>query len=542
MRVPMLARTLTAVALATTGCTDAANPIPASTWCHASQAAPYAKQSTFPGLHGGAQNWNRVPCTGPSAVTRSWTALEGLIVFQPVTISADGRELYATVARSGAADCKIYAVATSDGTARCLGASAFTLGVSGSSVEVDAAGFLYVTDGYDDGHEAVVVKLDPEDGREIWRTVLPNLGTAEGSEPAPYRTPAGLHFTRDGYVVTVTVDGVVVLLARDTGAIVASLPLQTATGLRPTPASDDHARLPPYLEANIGKAVGALSQSDLDYIFAASLGESGSFADNTVGVASTGQLFLTAPGRAADEGALLAVDVTSGHPPTLSFIWAMYFPLGSATSPVVSPDGRRVVVGDNDANVHYVYVDDCNANADADSDPRICAPKWSYALAARPLLGAPAMDENGVVYAWNTTSDAGVPDLLAIADRDGEPEVLWDRNFTPEGGTNRVWSSAVTVLDNHVIGTVTNMVRATQLSDDMPPIVLEASHAAVAVDRTTGAVAWQIDVPDDAINSLLMGPDGSIYVPELGMLDLSSPNEAQTFTGGIVRLAPVVTE
>ena len=516
---------------------SAGDAAPSGSWCHPDQHAPYAQRSTFPGLHAGGQNWNRVPCTGPSAVEASWTALQGLVVFQPATISGDGATLFATVARTGAADCKIYAVNTLDGSQRCLGSSAFSAGVSGSSVELDADGFAYVTDGYTANVEGVVVKFDPSTGKEIWRAVLPNLGSSEGAPPSTYRTPAGLHFTPDGHAVTATVDGVVVLIDRSSGKITASLPLQTATGIHPQPAATAEVKLPPYFKRNIEAAVGTMSQEDITYMFSASLGNSGKFGDNTIGVSPRGQLFITGPGRRAGEGSLIAIDITESA--QLRVRWISFFIGGSATSPVVSSDGARVVIGDNASNVNYIYVDDCNNNHDADSDPNVCSPKWTFKLPGQPLLGAPAMDEDGIVYAWASNTDPSTSDLFAIGDEGGKPRVIWEKNLTPAGDTYHVWSSAATVLDNMIIGTVTNMKRTVSAGSAPIPLVLEATHEVMAIDRKTGVTLWSLPVADDSINSLLMGPDGSIFVPELGMLDLSSPNEKQTFTGGIARIAPL---
>lgn len=157
---------------------------------------------------------------------------------------------------------------------------------------------------------------------------------------------------------------------------------------------------------------------------------------------------------------------------------------------------------------------------DPDPAQRGCAARWTLTLPGSPLLGSVATDEAGVVYAWTAAGSTTDPDLLAITDDGGAARVLWQTTFTGD--------------DDIVIGTLTTIEAAAGRLLGIP-IVLAASHETVAVDRATGAVGCRQPVADDSINSLVVGPDGSAYVPLLGILDLTSPNPNASYQGGITK-------
>jgi hypothetical protein len=69
--------------------------------------------------------------------------------------------------------------------------------------------------------------------------------------------------------------------------------------------------------------------------------------------------------------------------------------------------------------------------------------------------------------------------------------------------------------------------------------MLDVSHEVLAVSRADGHVVWRIPIDDDSINSLMPGPDGSLYVPLFGMLDLVSPNPQIEYQGGVIKLRAV---
>lgn len=496
--------------------------------CTVDQPSPYA-DGTYVGLHGNPSNNNFIPCPGPSAVEPVGGLLGGYLVFQPVTLSADGTTLYATAARTEG--CSLFAVDVSSQDLRWC-ADGLTLGVSAATPEVDMDGNLYVTDGWID--ESWMISYTPE-GQERWRTSLEGLG---GSGPATYRAATGLHLSPDGWAVMVTVDGVVVLADRATGALRATFDIPAATGFVPVAARALEGEIPAYLAQNLEAVVGPVTEEQLTYVIGGSSGVGGVFASNTVAIAPSGQVLVVGGGPDPQTGALVALDVTGGEAPTLSLRWTLSLTGGSGTSPAISPDGRIAAIGDGAGNLVRVPVEECNANTDKDPEPGVCAAAWTWPLlGGDALLASPGVDDAGVLYAWYTSTEPQDPDLVAVQDVGGAPQVVWEAIFAGAGDTNRQWTSSATVMEDLVLGTLTDMQQVVDLGVGFP-ILLQASHEVVAVSRSTGEVAWRQPVDDDSINSIAPGPDGEIYVPLMGMLDLASPSPDVDFTGGVAVFHP----
>ena len=504
--------------------------------CQFEQPFPYSSESSYVGVHANRENNDRIYCDGPRDVRRTWSALPNRMVFQPISFSADGGTIYATVPHFE--DCTLYAVDVTTGEELWC-SDAFTVGVSAGTVITDVDGHLYLTDG--DDSSSFVYSL--YNGGEIrWQTSLEDL--YGGPDPATHRTPAGLHFTPSGYVATVTVDGVVVLLNRENGGIVTTFDIRGATGFVPARSTEPRfGGIPDGLENRLRDVLGDVSEEQLMTGMGAGFGGSGAFSDNTIGISALDQIFVVGGGPEPDTGSLVALNlVDDGPTPSLELAWVTLIDAGSATSPAISRDGTRVTVADGASHLIYVRVDECNDNLDADPEEEVCAAAWSYSMLGNPIIGSPAMDEHGVIYAWNSAPEPQAVDLFAIGDGDdGQPEVLWEVTFAGEGDTNRQWTSSATVLDDMVIGSVTNLIEPFMPRLGMP-IMRDLSHEIVAVDRWTGEIIWRQPLPDDPINSLALGPDGAIYVPLIGFLDLTAFNEHIEYQGGIIRYAPVVVE
>jgi hypothetical protein len=232
----------------------------------------------------------------------------------------------------------------------------------------------------------------------------------------------------------------------------------------------------------------------------------------------------------------------------------------TGSSPTIDPAGRRVVVTDATAEGHgrLVVADIDACAAVVGTEPPECDPAWIYELPGGPLNAHVSIDEDGVVYAWNQGADAEgeprMPELMAVAPPDAAHAAAWAKwtaHFpptTPGRWTSSEWSSTALVLDNMIVGTVTHLVAAPIEGLDLPlPIALRTEHEVVAVRRDTGEELWRgVPLTDDSINSPLLGPDGNIYVPILGMIDFAhvpagAPPETcddfvdEDFQGGIAQ-------
>lgn len=521
-------------------------PIPPPA-CQFDQPFPYSSDSTYLGVHGNRENNNRVFCKGPESVRRGWDALEGRVVLQPISFSADGERIFVTVARTEG--CNLYALHRATGeTAWC--SDMFTVGVALATVITDTDGYLYLTDGYDTG--AWVYSLEEHEdhsGVEVrWQTSLDGL--YDGPDPATHHTPAGLHFTPDGHIATVTTDGVAVLLDRADGTILDAFDIRGETGFVPPPQAGDPIPIrliPREIRDRLEEAVGEMTDEQLAQFLAGGSGDSGAFSDNTIAVSSLNQVFVIGGGPpGSGMGSVTALDITETDDdpplPRMEKRWHLLIMGSSGTSPAISPDGSRMVVGDggsgeSESSLVYVDIESCNANSDGDPDHQQCAPLWLYPMLGKPIIATPGLDENGTVYAWHCSREGGDKDFVAVRDAGGTPEEIWATPFAPDGDADMQWTSSATVMDNMVIGGITNFIEPFSEALQVP-IFRDLSHELIAMDRETGRILWRAELDDDSINATAPGPDGALYVPIMGMFDLLAMGDDIDFHGGVIQFLP----
>jgi hypothetical protein len=479
------------------------------------------------GVHANAQNNDLVACTSASDYEPAWHALQGYAIAQPNTFSPDGRTLYVSSSAGPDDGCTIHAVDIASGELRwCLSEE----GALGGSVTADADGNLFATIG------SGVLSLTA-DGEERWRRVwLFEDGSAGG--------PTGLHLHPLGHVAVATGTGEIALLDRSDGSVVASLSVYDEVGLprteRPGLTVDLEPLLPPAVIEDFVDTFGTVDQ--LLAIFA---GVGSQWTDNTVGIAPDGTLYGIGTGPTAEQGALVQVRVTgSAGAPVLEPGWIAVFNNSSASSPSISPDGRFVKITDGnstggllapstvDARALIFDIEACDANTDVETSAERCGPVFELPLLSGPALGAAPILDDGEHYLWevqfadlfNTT----VPDLIRY---NGTTEV-WRLDLPDDA----VWSSVLTVTNNHIIGTMT---RFTASGENLLTIALPATASSelVVVDRATGAVVTRQPTTDDSTSTVTIGPDGSLYVTQLGLLTGFAIDTR--ITGGVMRFSPV---
>lgn len=528
--------------------------------CRVDQPTPYM-DAPYVGIHGNAGNNERIPCAGPETTPqKGWHSLQGYLIFNPITTSNDS--IYAVVTRTSG--CKLWRIDIESGKEFCLpkeNVEALSFGVLGSSPELDEEENVYVTDGWGTTPDSMVSYTKSGDLR--WRTSFAGI---RQQEPDEYWPPLGLHFTPGGYATTVTPDGLVLLLDRQTGAVRAHFEILRETNLRPLPGADIFIpeALPQYLECRIKEVLGEdLSPQTLMQALSGGTGGTGKYTDNSIAV--SGDLLFVVGGSTdagdglAEDGALVALRVTEeAQGPEISLAWYMETNGATGSSPTIDPAGKWAAISDTtaagQARIVVADLQDC-ARAEG-MNPPVCQPSWTYELEGSALIASLSMDENGVVYAWNQGPAEGqpMPTVLAVAPPDAthaEPYLLWGTLVRPQTlgrWTSSEWSSTALVLDDLIVGTVSHLNAATNLDLDLPlPLTLETEHELVGIDRQTGAIRWRSDqLPNDSINSPILGPDGNIYVPNLGMIDFAQvpsgrPPESceefveDTFFGGVVQ-------
>ena len=477
------------------------------------------------GVHANPQNNDRVACETAGAWTEGWHALQGLGIAQPNTFSPDGATTYVTTS-SPDEGCTIHAVDIVSGEVTWCVAEPNAIQ---SSVAVDADGHLYV------GAGSAVFSLTA-DGEERWR--VPYVLT-DGSPGGP----TGVHLHPMGYVAFAAGTGDLVLLDRESGAVAASVNVFDDFGLprieRPGLGVDLEALMPEAIAEDFTAVFGGIEP--LLAIFA---GIGVSWTDNTIGISPDGDLYALGAGRTADEGVLVQARLdTSGDGVALVPGWIAPFNRGSASSPSISPDGRHLKFTDGNSTASFLSPDSveargliidlaaCDDNTDADDDAALCAPSLVVPLRSGPALGASPILDDLEHYAWEVQFaglfDNSVPDLIRY---DGA-EPVWELDLPDDA----VWTSVLTISDNHIIGTAT---RFTPSDVQVLTIALPATASSelVAVDRATGEVVFSAPVTDDSTSTVTVGPDGAVYVTQLGLL--SGFAIETTITGGVIRFAP----
>lgn len=536
--------------------------------CRVEQPVPYFDGS-YVGIHGNAGNNEQIPCNGPQTAPQAgWHALQGSLIFNPSTVSDD--RIYSVITRTDG--CKLWVIDIESGDEDCLpkeDPENLSFGVLGSSPELDEQENVYVTDGWGSHPDGMVSYT--RDGDLRWRTSFQGLRPLEPSE---YWPPLGLHFTASGYAATVAPDGLVVLLDMDTGQILAHFDITERTSLRPLEPEPMTVpdQLPQYLECRIRNVLGDdLDPRTLMEALAGGTGGSGHYTDNSLAVVddlllvvggSVGTYLNDMGEERAENGALVALKITeSAVGPRLALAWYMETNGPTGSSPTVDATGRWAVVSDttDDGHARLVAADLRTCALAEGRSPPLCLPSWTYQLEGSALNASIAMDQWGVVYAWNQgPDDDGIPSptLVAVAPPDAlhsEPQQLWStriRATTPGRWTSSEWSSTPLILNDLIVGTVSHL-NATGITDDLDlplPLTVNTAHELVGISRDTGEILWRNDqLADDSINSPFLGPNGNLYVPILGMIDFAQPPLGQVipdscdefeevnFSGGLVQ-------
>jgi hypothetical protein len=500
-------------------------------WCSADQPSPYPLESSYVGIHGNAANNDIVPCRTADSYTEEWHALRGLALTQPTTFSPDGLTTYATSANPEPTGCRLHAIDVRTGETRWC--KTHHRSISYSAVEVDDSGNLYFT------AEDRVYSLDQQ-GNERWTRIL------EAAVPTTENYAWGLHFTPDGHVASVTQSGMVYLLEKDSGEVLNSLSIPSSWGFVAPEMLDINldfgSLVPDSVQKDIQAVFGSTDEDESSNSFSTFLG-SGGFVDNTLGISDQGDIYVIGGGQDDDHGALVQIRV-GGTPenPVMEPGWYTPTNGGSATSPSISPGGKYVTVSDGssiatfinpsavDAGVKVMDIEACNANQDSNTDPDICGIAFEQDIERAPMIGAPAIDENGTTIFWELS--------LGFEGRAEDRDIA---AFGPDGmlyevalPKDRDWTSVITVTDNHLIGTATYVEHsdAQLLGFSLPRTT---DNALVILDRHTGESVFEAPLHDDGAATVSVGPDGSLYVATLGIFSIFSTEKSPEL--GLIRFA-----
>lgn len=506
---------------------DTAIPTPATACVPTAVPPPYPPSSPSLGVQAGPANNDLVDCATTELLAIDWHVLQGRGVAQPNTFSPDGSVTYVTASPRTEDPCTVFAIEAATGSIQwCQPVAGAIVG----SVTGDDEGSLYVAG------EGAVISLEAS-GRERWSTPF----VAPDGSPAG---PTGLHLHPTGHVAVAAGNGVFALLDRADGSTVASLDVYDAFGFprvaRPGLALDLASLLPEPVVDDFVATFGSL-----DRLLDVFSGAGTLWTDNTIGIAPDGTLYAIGTGLDDTSGALVQVRV--GTASTLEPGWWLATRAGSAASPSISPDGRWLKVTDGngtqgllnpsaaDASAYIVDIEACDANTDSDPDELRCAARWVVPLRSGPALGASPILNDGEHYAWDVQLAALFENDVPDVTRYSGDTVVWETTLPDDA----VWSSVITLSQNHVIGTVSRFTPSDERLLAIPlPGTIESEL--VLLDRASGALRFRAPITDDSTSTVTVGPDGALYVTQLGLLNGFAIET--TIVGGVVRYAPTEPE
>lgn len=364
--VGALACLLGAVVLATAGCDDGSDAVPAMPTGCAYDLDRWPVHPTgcyetngWPTIHGDARNSDTSPAPGFTHLEALWTrALAGNIA-AAATIDSEGQVYVTTTGDSSDDGCHLFAIDLATGADRWCSSQVNEWAV-GSSVLIDIEGNLFV------GDDEAMHSFD-RDGNLRWET--PTVGAAISAQ-----------FLLNGHLIFVTHIGQVMVLDRNSGQLVVPvyemLPGQTylpGTGLR-------------------------------DCLFGGPTCPSA----NTLSVdLASGRFFNTLRQPGAPAAALqgLQYHYETNH---ISPLWSNdTLGGGTASSPVISADGARLYVNDNEGNYHAL--DAATGNSIWTVDIGFAAGGSASVNAAGRSLPAGSADSR----------------LLAVQDNGATGSILW---------------------------------------------------------------------------------------------------------------------
>lgn len=386
----------------------------------------------WPAIHRDARNSDTATVDNPATdLEPLFRALDGAIIGAVLTTDADGSVFVTTI---GAADtnCTVFSLDPRTGQQQWC-SDALSGRVVSSSVTIDLDGNLYIAD------DTAMFSFTNE-GRERWRTPI------DGN-------PLSAQFTPDGRLIFISHIGHIYVVERDTGEVVTDYDLLPGVSYEPDSSNP--------IDCLVGGA------------------NSTCYSANTLAVDPvSGRIYFTfaPPGR--DAAAVVAMDYSAGATPSLTEAWVNDSLIGgSAASPAISLDGRRLYTNDQVGNLLAI-----------DAETGVTA--WAFPLGFSPV-GSPSVTSTGRIVP--TAGGGAWP--MALTDAGDRAELLWERRDLIHLGV-----PAQTTDEGPLYVVVAN--------PDGPGAVQLA-----VLDGPSGETLDLVAAPDSGALSIgtTVGPDGSVY-------------------------------
>lgn len=388
----------------------------------AQQPAPYGPG--WSAVHADAANSDYHPGEGPPALKLLWSRSVGGMINLGPTVDGAGR-VYFTSSGSG---CRLHALDSSTGKTLWCSDAVDKLVVASSPL-IDRDGNLFVADGR---------VMRSFDSKGVIRWTTPIIGV-----------PLSALFTGQGDVFFITNVGMIYILDRGSGR-----PVLAPYPLVPNPSFDP--------------ARGAM---------ACMRGLPDCPSANTPAIdLATGRFFFTfwAPGTPC--AGIRAMRLTAGPNPELVAEWTNdSLPGGSASSPDISADGKRLYLTDNDGGLHAL---------DAQTGQIL----WSFPL-GYAAGGSVSTSPEGLIIPAGGAKAA----LMAVRDAGDRAELLWREAD----------------INNFGVATQAAGFKA------YPTASLGRGRAdLLTIDTRSGAILDRDPIPGKPVFTVgtTIGPDGTVYV------------------------------
>lgn len=377
--------------------------------------------------HADSGNTDYSPIAGARDLTLAWTREFAGMINLGATSDGKGR-LYITTTAPG---CRLYALDRATGETIWCSDKLDRMAVSSSAL-LDRDGRVFLAD-------STAMRAFGRKGEILWET--PIVGA-----------PLSAQFTPAGNLFFITHIGRIYLLRRDTGEAAA-----------------------PAIELVPGATFDAAQGAR-----ACMRGTPECPSANTPAIdPKTGRVFFTfwAPGAASAD--IRAMQLTEGETPSLRLLWVNpSLPGGSASSPDLSPDGRRLYLTDNMGGLHAL---------DAATGREI----WSFPIGYESG-GSPATSPEGLIM----PAGGGKGPLMAIRDLGDRAELAWKRDDLVNRGLSPI--------------TGNGLAYATVVAAD-------GTNDLIVVNAETGEELDREHLPGRTIFTIgtTVDLDGTVYVPTI---------------------------
>lgn len=390
-------------------------------------------------VHADAGNSDYSSVRGARRLVAAWQRqFAGSINLGPT--SDDRGRLYLTL--NSPAGCHLFALdgATGD-TVWC--SAAVDRFASISSPLLDRDGRLFVAD-------SRAMQAFTTDGEPLWQT--PIIGV-----------PLSAQFTPDGHLIFITHIGRIYVLRREDGRALLP-PLELVPGATYTPGEP---------------------------VLACATGRPACPSANTPAIDPAGRFIFTFWTPGAATSGLRAVQYRGGAQPSLTPLWTNEsLPGGSASSPTLSADGRRVYVTDNDGSLRAL-------------DIATGVEIWNFPI-GYPAAGSPSRSPEGLIM----PAGGGFGPVVAVRDRGDRGELAWIQEGWTNGGIPTQAAGELAYVTDLVGGVINEL------------IVADTRSGAELERHRLGVVGFTVGTT--------LGLDGTVYVPSiLGRLFAFRPADGE---------------